>query len=162
MHEPTFHGHQASPPDSRWWYPQAWHQQATHCQCSAGLHIRGEQCDSKQHLNTTTCIHIQQRLHTPKCRRQGTWEKQVPVTFHITFLATEDELASVDALGCDEQLGPFLEPVGVTKDHLSEWSSAARVMDDVLKEMEAFIESFTKAVNRISLNKSLTFTIPLM
>lgn len=68
----------------------------------------------------------------------------------------------MDALGCDEQLGPFLEPVGVTKDHLSEWSSAARVMDDVLKEMEAFIESFTKAVNRISLNKSLTFTIPLM
>lgn len=51
----------------------------------------------------------------------------------VTLLATEDELAGVDALSCDEQLSPFLEPVRVTEDHLSERSSTARVMDDVLK-----------------------------
>lgn len=54
----------------------------------------------------------------------------------VTFLATEDELAGVDALSCDEQLRPFLEPVRVAEDHLGEWSSAAGVVDDVLRERE--------------------------
>lgn len=84
----------------------------------------------------------------------------------VTFLATEDELAGVDALSSDEQLGPFLEPVRVTEGHLGKWSSTAGVMNDVLNKTEAFFFfkkgfSFNKPLNGLCA-KDLTFTIPLM
>lgn len=37
MRGPACHGHQASPPDSRWWFPQAFHPLAGRCRYSAEL-----------------------------------------------------------------------------------------------------------------------------
>lgn len=57
----------------------------------------------------------------------------------ITFLATVDELPSVDAFSCNEQFGPLLEAVWVTENHLSQGSSTAGVVNNVLEEKAGFI-----------------------
>lgn len=51
----------------------------------------------------------------------------------LTLLAAVHELACVDALGGDEQLGPFFKPVWIPEDHLGEGRAAARVVDNVLR-----------------------------
>lgn len=56
----------------------------------------------------------------------------------ITFLAAVDELPSVDAFSCNEQFCPLLEAVWVTEHHLSQRSSTARVVNNVLEE-KAFL-----------------------
>lgn len=66
-------------------------------------------------------------------------EPQVPThrIFHLgatlTLLAAVHELASVDALGGDEQLRPLLKTVRIPEDHLGKGRAAARVVDDVLR-----------------------------
>lgn len=52
----------------------------------------------------------------------------------LGFLAAVHELASVDALGGDEQLRPLLKPVRIPEDDLGEGCPAARVVDDVLHD----------------------------
>lgn len=50
----------------------------------------------------------------------------------LTLLAAVDELSSVDALSCDEELSPLLETVWVTEGHFGQGGTATGVMDDVL------------------------------
>lgn len=50
----------------------------------------------------------------------------------LTLLAAVNELAGVDAFGCNEQFRPLLKPVRIPEDHLGERRAAARIMDDVL------------------------------
>lgn len=61
---------------------------------------------------------------------------------YITFLPAVDELPSVDAFSCDEQFCPLLEAVWVTEHHLSQGSSTAGVMNNVLEE-KAFFCSYS-------------------
>lgn len=38
----------------------------------------------------------------------------------------------MDTLSCNEQFGPFLEPVWIAEHYLGKGSTSARIMDDVL------------------------------
>lgn len=49
----------------------------------------------------------------------------------VSFFATVDELASVDALGGNEELVLLLVTEGVTESDLGEWGTATGVMDHV-------------------------------
>lgn len=51
----------------------------------------------------------------------------------LTFLATIDELSSVDSLSSNEKLCPLLESVWITEDHFGQGSTTTRVVNDVLR-----------------------------
>lgn len=50
----------------------------------------------------------------------------------LTFLATVDELACVDAFSSDEELSPLLKPVRVPERYLGQRGPASGIMNNIL------------------------------
>jgi len=70
------------------------------------------------------------------------------------FLATIEELSSVDAFGCDEKFFAKFEPVWISEYDAGEWSASAGIVDDILNQTANIPMSLSK-VNRAKCCRSL-------
>lgn len=81
----------------------------------------------------------------------------------FTLLATVNELAGVDALSSDEELGPFLEAVRVPEGHLGQGSAPAGVVDNILQNKHQLNQCVKFSTRRFQIRACFsTFTMPLM